>query len=730
MTFRNLLSACARLPFLSIVLVTALAAGRIDAQTGADRAALDTIRAGRFDGGKMWTFEYSPGEYFTETYGFDANPAWFERARLSALRIPGCSASFVSPSGLLATNHHCVRGAIVRVTRTGEALLDNGFYAATLDEERRIPRYYADQLLAIEDVTEEVFAALDHATSAEERDQARREAFRQIETRTRERYQGQADSLRVQIIGLYNGGRYSNYIFRRFTDVRLVAAAELQMGFFGGDADNFTYPRYDLDFAFLRVYGPDGQPYETNHHFSWGTEGVEQGDIVFIIGNPGRTNRMSTMAQLEFQRDVALPSALAFRESRHAALRGFTMKDPAIAERLGIRNRMFRLSNSLKANTGRFDALHRPEIMARKRDAERALRAAIDGSPELRSRFGTVIDRIATLQQEKAKYAAPLAAFQFAGSSGYSSATERRAMAAYAYLEAKASGAPADTVAARRTALLGIGDFPRSLEHQFLTERFADFERYFGPGHRCTRAALQDGTPEASSAALLGSSVLADSTQTARAVLDDALSMDDPALRLAAAFVPVLEEFRRGYRPLVAEERELVVDLGRARFEVYGQSVPPDGSSSPRITDGVVQGYEYNGTLAPPYTTFYGLYDRYHSHGPGTEWELPDRWKTPPAGLDLSTPLNFTSTADTYGGNSGSPAVTPGLALVGLNFDRNMEGLSRDFIYLPERGRNVMVDVRAIQAALDHVYDADRIVQELTTGWLYHSEQEADAATP
>lgn len=730
MTFRDLLSACTRLSFLSIVLLTALATGRVDAQTGVDRAALDTIRAGRFDGGKMWTFEYPPGEYFTETYGFDANPAWFERARLSALRIPGCSASFVSPSGLLATNHHCVRGAIVRVTRPGEALLDNGFYATTLDDERRIPRYYADQLLAIEDVTDEVFAALDRATTAEERDRARREAFQQIERRTRQRYQGQADSLRVQIIGLYNGGRYSNYIFRRFTDVRLVAAAELQMGFFGGDADNFTYPRYDLDFAFLRVYGPDGQPYRTDHHFSWGTEGVERGDIVFIIGNPGRTNRMSTMAQLEFQRDVALPSGLAFRESRHAALRDYTMKDPATAERLGIRNRMFSLSNSLKANTGRFAALHRPEIMARKRDAERALRAAIDESPELRARFGTVIDRIATLQQEKAKHAAALAAFQFAGSSAFTSATERRAMAAYAYLEAKADGSPADTVAARRAALLRIGDFPRSLEHQFLAERFADFERYFGPDHRCTSAALQDGTPEASSAALLGSSVLADSAKTARAVGEDALSMDDPALRLAAAFVPVLEEFRRGYRPLVAEERELAVELGRARFEVYGQSVPPDGTSSPRITDGVVQGYEYNGTLAPPYTTFYGLYDRHYSHGSGTEWDLPDRWKTPPAGLDLSTPLNFTSTADTYGGNSGSPAVTPELALVGLNFDRNMEGLSRDFIYLPERGRNVMVDVRAIQAALDHVYDADRIVRELTTGRLYHSEEEADAATP
>jgi hypothetical protein len=391
---------------------------------------------------------------------------------------------------------------------------------------------------------------------------------------------------------------------------------------------------------------------------------------------------------------------------------------------------MFSLSNSLKANTGRYDALQRPEIMARKADAERALREAIEAKAVLNERYGMVLDRIAAIQWEKAKYAAPLSAFQFAGSSAFTSATERRAIAAYLYLEAKSAGAPADSVTALRSRLLEIGDLPRPLEHRFLTERFADFERYFGADHPITRAALQDGTPEASSAALLGSSVLADSAKTVKAAAENALTAEDPAVRLAAVFVPVYQEFLGGYRPLVAEERELDVDLGRARFEVYGRSVPPDGTSSPRITDGVVRGYEYNGTLAPPYTTFFGLYDRYYSHGPGTEWDLPARWTSPPAGLDLRTPLNFASTADTYGGNSGSPAVTPELALVGLNFDRNMEGLSRDFIYLPERGRNVMVDVRAIQAALDHVYDADRIVRELVTGQLFRSEQEADAATP
>ena len=199
-------------------------------------------------------------------------------------------------------------------------------------------------------------------------------------------------------------------------------------------------------------------------------------------------------------------------------------------------------------------------------------------------------------------------------------------------------------------------------------------------------------------------------------------------MRLAAAIAPALAAYGERSQPLARREAELEQGLGRARFAVYGRSVPPDGTSSPRIADGVVRGYSYNGTLAPPHTTFYGIYDRYYSHGDNEEWQLPPRWTTPPEGLDLSTPLNFVSTTDSYGGNSGSPAVTPDLEVVGLNFDRNIEGLSRDFIYLPERGRNVMVDVRAIREALDVAYDLDRILAEAETGRLYRTEAEADRA--
>jgi hypothetical protein len=695
------------------------------AQVG--QADLDDVRAGRFDFGKMWTFEYAPAEYFGETYGFAADEEWFERIRLSVLRIRGCSASFVSPNGLVATNHHCVRGDVAQASRAGEDLLRDGFYAATLAEERPTGNY-ADQLIAAEDVSDEVFGAIDRAATDEERERMRGETLRRIQARLLQQHASQGDSIWVQIVPLYHGGRYSAYVFRRFTDVRLVVAAEAQIAFFGGDADNFTYPRHDLDFAFLRVYDRDGVPYRPQHNLGMSDEGVEQGDVVFVVGNPGSTNRLRTIAQLEYQRDVEVPVRIGFYTSRLDALEAFRQTELERATAMNISNRMFGLSNSLKARTGQLAALRDPMIMARKLDAERQLQAAIGESAELSERYGTLFDRLAEIQEEKASLAGPYGAFYALRDPVYSSMTLSRAVALLVYLEAQARGAPAESLERLKGQVLRLGDHPPQLEQGYLAVRFADFQRYLGPNHEITQAALQGRSASNAAAALLESSVLGSAEGTREAVESGADVLEDPAVRLAAAFLPMYQEYRQASGDLSGEEGLLESDLGRVRFEVYGRSVPPDGSFSPRITDGVVQGYEYNGTIAPPYTTFYGMYDLYSSHGPGTEWDLPERWRTPPEGLDLSTPLNFISTADTYGGNSGSPAVTPELELVGFNFDRNIEGLSRDFIYLPERGRNIMVDVRAVIAALDAVYDADRIVLELETGELYETEAAADAA--
>jgi hypothetical protein len=351
----------------------------------------DPTRAGRFDMGKMWTFENAPMDHFTETYGFSADPSWFEKARLAALRIPGCSAALVSPNGLVVTNHHCARGAVVGVTREGESLLDDGFYATSLDEERPIPNYYVDQLIAAEDVSDEVLGALDQAVGEAGREAARREVISGIQDRISSSHSGGEGAVRVEVTALYNGGRYSAYTYRRFTDVRMVAAAELQLGFFGGDPDNFTYPRYALDFAFLRVYGSDGEPLETEHFFSWSLDGVEEGDVVFVIGNPGPTNRLNTVAQLEFQRDVSVKAQKSFLGSRLAIMKGFYEAHPEEGEAMGLRNQMFGLSNSLKANSGRLEALSDPVILARKADGERQFQAALGGNPEFSAEWAHVI---------------------------------------------------------------------------------------------------------------------------------------------------------------------------------------------------------------------------------------------------------------------------------------------------------------------------------------------------
>jgi hypothetical protein len=688
----------------------------------------DATRAGRFDMGKMWTFENAPMDYFTETYGFQADQPWFDGARLAALRVPGCSAAFVSPNGLVVTNHHCARGAVGQVTQAGETLLDDGFYATSLDEERPIPNYYVDQLIAAEDVSDELLQALDQATTEAGRGEARQEVISQIQDRISARHSGGEGTVRVEVTALYNGGRYSAYTYRRHTDVRMVAAAELQLGFFGGDPDNFTYPRYALDFAFLRVYGSDGEPLETEHFFTWSLEGVEEGDAIFVIGNPGPTNRLNTVAQLEFQRDISVAAQKSFLGSRLAAMHEFYEAHPDEGEAMGLRDQMFSLSNSLKANSGRLDALGDPVIMARKADGERQFQAALEEDPELVSRWGGLIREMARIQSEKAAFGPEYSAYMRLGPGNTESAVLLRALSAVQYLQAQQMGAPAEQLDQLKAQISGVRTHPEETEEAFLAERLRDFQRFLGPDHPVTEAALDGRSVEAATTHLLTRSALATGEGTEAALNAGTLTFDDPAIRLAQAVLPSLAEYQTRFAALTAQERELAADLGRARFAVYGPDVPPDASRSPRITDGVVKPYEYNGTLAPVYTTFFGLYDHYYSYGKESDWNLPDRWLPPPPDLDLGTPLNFISTADTYGGNSGSPAVTPELAIVGLNFDRNVEGLSRDFILLPERGRNIMVDVRAKKEALDKVYDADRIVQEILTHRLFRTEAEADAA--
>jgi hypothetical protein len=623
----------ARAVIVCVTLVTLAADPAIGQGASPFGVDIDTVRAGRFDNGRMWTFEYPPTSYLSEAYEFAPDSAWFRRARLGALRIPSCSASFVSPEGLVATNHHCAREHVSAVKREGETLLDDGFLAKTLDDERPVEGFEADRLIAIRDVTDEIHGAMAGIESDGERAEAREAKLEEVEARILEEFGGEDGGHAVEMISLYNGGRYSAYIFRRFTDVRLVMAPELQMGHFGGDPDNFTYPRYSLDFSFFRVY-EDGKPLDTSDaFFPWSEEGVSEGDLIFVVGNPGSTSRIQTVAELEFRRDVSDRAVLEFINRRVEALQEYYEMDPETAEEHDIRNDIFSLLNSQKAYTGIIAGLYDPMILAKRRDAEGNFQAALEAEPTLAAEYGGLMDRMAEIQAEKRAIASGYGAFLGLESPEYGSAPLVRAIWAFQYLVAQQREASPEQMEEFRSELLAVPQQPAELQEILVEARLNDLIASYGEANETVQRLLGGRTAEGAAAVVLDGSVLADSAWTADAVENGTLSMNDPAIQLFAGMLGEFAPFQQRLSELSPEEEEIAVALGRARFQVYGSDVPPDATFSLRIADGVVEPYDYNGTIAPIYTTFFGLYDHYYSYGQGEgegEWDLPEKWISPP----------------------------------------------------------------------------------------------------
>ncbi len=682
--------------------------------------------AGRFDNGKMWTFDNPPLDYFADEYGISPDSAWFERARLGALRIPGCSASFVSPHGLVMTNHHCARESVVEVSRDGEQLLDNGFYAASIDEERPIDEMYADQLIDITDVTGIVEAPL-QGLSAEERSEQLAfltDSLRQVML---DRLGGEDAGYEVEIIGLYNGAQHSAYTFRRYEDVRLVMAPELQIGYFGGDPDNFTYPRYNLDVSFLRVY-QDDQPFVTTDHFSWSRNGTADGQPVFVIGNPGTTNRLQTVAELEYRRDHEEPMFLNWMKDRLAILRDYAEMHPDEAEEMDLVNTMFSMENQIKAQEGTLRGLRNEKLMGRRRDAENDFLEAAAGKLAAASPYADLFDEMQLVLDQMVPQVPQLMSFLVNPDIEWVSSVLNRAVMGFLYAYQLSSGVPEAELVDLRASLLSISDKPAQLEIRLLDARLEDMVGHLGNNHPAVQGILSGRTPEAAAQELVGATALVDSARFAT-IIDQYLESGDPSLVLARQMAIGYINYAQAMEPLSARRSQIAAELGRARYEVYGTELPPDATFSLRIADGRVAGYDYNGTVAPPFTTFYGLYDRYFTHRVDP-WLIPERWGNPSERFDLSTPLNLVTTNDIIGGNSGSPVLNTDLEVVGLIFDGNIEGLPGDFIYTDEAARAVAVDSRGIIEALDDMYGADRIVLELLRGEFVESEAEADEGMP
>ena len=660
--------------------------------------------------GTMWTFDAPPLDYWKSTYGFTPDQQWLDHVRLSAVRIPGCSASFVSKNGLVMTNHHCGRSCTAGVSPADTNYIETGFAAPTVNDERKCPGMWADQLQSIGDVTDRVRGAM-KAGSVTER-VAQRDA--EIEKIQNECPQG----LRCEVVSLYQGGRYSVYRYRRFTDLRLVMAPEEGIAFYGGDPDNFTYPRYDLDLTLLRVY-ENGQPYQPTDYLKWSAAGAAENELVFVVGNPGSTGRLNTMAQMEYLRDVQYPATLRAYDRLLTTYRALGPKDPAKERQ--YQNTIFSLANSQKAVRGYYVGLVDTTIQRRKRAFEQDFRARIARDPALRAKYGTAFTNIERAERELKSFATQYRYYNYAGGS-------QLLAIAGDIVRLPVQARLADSLRLpnyRGTALDKVheGLLSQSIridpefEQMVLTDYLRTAQQELPKGDPFLAKALGGRSPEDAARALVQGSRLGDLTVRRELVLGEEKAVaasDDPMIALARWIEPVNRRLAMRASRLNATISTNAEKIGEAIFAAYGTALPPDATFTLRITDGVVKGYPYNGTLAPYKTTFYGLYERSASFDDKPPFNLPARWQDPArrAKLNMATPYDFVSTNDIIGGNSGSPVINRNAEVVGLIFDGNIESLPNRFIFTDDVARSVSVHSQGIVEALRAMYEP-RIADEL-----------------
>lgn len=631
----------------------------------------------QFDFGRMWTFENAPLDYLNETYDLDLDQAWMDNVRRSALRFSTfCSASFISDQGLIMTNHHCSRGLIAGLQKEGEDLIENGFYAQTLEEERKSEGLFVDQLIRAKDITDELKALQINLTDEEAQDSI---------TNTYEQMEDW-EGLRLQLVTYYSGGRYAIYGYKRYSDIRLVLLPENDLGYFGGDPDNFTYPRYNLDFTFWRAYDDDGQPLNTSDfYYPINPDGIEDGTPVFVVGNPGRTERYRTMTQLHYDRDVRIPAVLTFIKSGIKALEQQMKENPNPQ----TENAIFSLKNGEKAYTGILGGLHNDAYMARKQQAETEIREGTESSFSDSENPWKQINRIYEEITPYGAYATLLNA------SPYRGAITALIHKIHNYQQLPdTAGHTTLATEIQSSAAKATGDD----QQVYLQALIDDYEMFKGES-------LSNGD----ASAILSTTIFSDSVKLKNWLESP---FEDPLATLAQHLMKDYDEsvmLNQKYGQEIAGYNE---EVALSAFQVFGNQLPPDATFTLRISDGMVKSVPYNGTEAPIFTTYYGLYDRYLSHHQEYPWKLPQAWLNPSPEL-LSTPLNFISTNDIIGGNSGSAVINARGEAVGLVFDGNIESLPGNFIFDEKENRAVSVHAGGIVGAMKHIYRANRILKEI-----------------
>jgi hypothetical protein len=675
-------------------------------------AALSPARAPRADEG-MWTYDQVPSKLLKERYGFTTDAAFLDHLRLSSVNLYA-SASFVSADGLILTNHHVALGAVQRLSTPENNFVRDGFFAASLADEISIPGTTVSVLLSINDVTERVHGAIKAGATAAEAQAQQEAAMAKIEDEVSQKGGG-----RGEVVTLYGGSRHVLYRYKEYADVRLVFVPELQAAFFGGDYDNFTYPRYDLDLAFLRAY-EDGKPANVSHFLATNAAGAKAGDLVFVSGHPGSTDRLQTYAMLEYLRDLVLPDRLTRLKERRELLNAYSKRGPEQARR--ARTYLYFIENSIKSAEGEFGGLKDPSLMATKKAAETALRAAVAKDPSISSaqKAWPEIDAAMVWARAHEKERA------------YKTELGRRGLLGKA-LEILRYSEEAPKPDNDRLPDFHEADLPelvrdlqtpspifKDLEEVVLTYELQRLLDGLGAGDPLVKALLGGQSPAAAARRALEGSKLDDAALRKELMKDKGRAVakcKDPLLELARLADPIMRETQKQFRERVdAVQDQSLTQIAQAAFAVYGTDTYPDATGTLRLAFGKVAGYPFATTLVPPFTTYYGLFDRAYSFGNEGDFKLPSKTEAAKERIDPMVPLNFVCTADITGGNSGSPVVDREGRLVGLVFDGNMQSHPNTFVYDEKQARCVAVDIRGILEALRKIYGANRLADEMVAG--------------
>jgi hypothetical protein len=659
----------------------------------------------------MWTFDNPPLKQLAAKYNFHPTQAWLDHLRLASVRLnDGGSGSFVSPNGLLLTNHHVARGQLQKNSTAESDYLRDGFYAATPEAEMKSPDLEVNVLVGMEDVTARVQSAAKGIGDQAKALKARDAAIAAIEKESKDK-----TGLRSDVVSFYQGGEYWLYTYKAYTDVRLVFAPEQQAAFYGGDPDNFTYPRYDLDMALFRVY-ENGKPLRTDNFLKWSAKGAAPGELIFISGHPGSTERDDTVAQLLMERDVRGPAVTEYYQRRIATAQAFAAQGPEQARLVG--STIFGLQNSLKVYLGRGEALADPAILAKKQADEADFRAKVNANKEWKKEYGKAWDEIARAE-EKVKPEIKGQIFRRTDSRLFTLAVQ---IVQYVAEIKKPDGerlpqyhdAGLDTL---RFQLLSPAPIYPSTEKLYMAAALKLCQEKLGDNDAFAQALLQGGEVNATVNALVDGTKLADPA-VRKALLDGGeaavAASADPMIVSARRADPILREAQRRIHDTVTSVLTPAGEkLGQARFLIYGKDAYPDATFTLRLSYGTVEGYPYNGTIAPPFTTFYGLYDRAASFSNKPPFDLTAKEAAGRDKLDLSTPLDFVATGDIIGGNSGSPVVNRDGELVGLIFDGNIESMAGDFVYDGAKNRAVAVHSSGMIEGLRKLYGAGALADEL-----------------